>query len=281
MFYRKSYLFIFFFLFVSCDKSSLILLEKIESIPPQKIVTIKINNYCPEKNSKYVDLFVSHFSMKIEKNNLLRDFDRDGLPNGRDMDNVLNLRYDSFDTNGDGYGDLVIFLTGITYFDQRNLKRCFNINQDTDDDGLNDCEEDFLITDSKNFDSDGDGIPDYLELRNRLQPLNSNDANLDSDMDNLTNIIEVQLNTPLFEKNTPEISKLALKYEKVPSKTQSCSDIVISNIPIVSVSNGNLVQFGFVEEEFPNKFRKYIRKSIVVPRSIEINTILEFEYEEL
>lgn len=277
------------FTLFSCDKNNIIMLEESILRTPQRTITIKIKNYCPQKDSRYIDMFANQFSMKIEKGKILIDFDRDGLPNKMDMDNALNLRFDEFDTNHDGYGDLVIFLSGIRYTEQKNIKRCFDPDQDTDNDGLTDCEEDFLMTDSKNYDSDGDLIPDYLELRYGLQPLNHMDANLDPDSDGINNMREVKLNTPPREKNTLDISKLAFKYEMSPAKEkEGCLDIVVSNIVIVSASNGNLIQFGFVEEEllveeeFSNKFiRKYIRKNIVVPRIIENGSVLEFEYENL
>ncbi len=57
---------------------------------------------------------------------------------------------------------------------------------DEDQDGLNQCEERTLGTDDQNFDTDGDGIPDGLEVLFGLNP-NAYDANFDSNSDGITN----------------------------------------------------------------------------------------------
>jgi hypothetical protein len=58
---------------------------------------------------------------------------------------------------------------------------------DVDMDGLNECEEILLGTDPYNFDTDGDGIPDFYEWTYGLNPL-VDDSQLDSNGDGVSNL---------------------------------------------------------------------------------------------
>jgi hypothetical protein len=55
---------------------------------------------------------------------------------------------------------------------------------------LNECEEGMLGTDAFDFDSDGDGIPDYLELIYNFNPIVS-DIKLDSNGDGIPNLVNL------------------------------------------------------------------------------------------
>lgn len=257
-------------------------MEREELPPPQKVVTIKIEDYCPLPGVRFDDMWAIGMSGRVEKNKIWMDLDRDGLPNYRDSDPVLqtNLRYP--DTNQDGYSDLLVYLGGFTADAQKALKICSDPTQDTDQDDLTDCEEDNLLhTDPKRWDSDGDGVSDGLEIRNGLHPKDPNDVLQDPDSDGLASILEVKLNTPPFETNSDAISALAYKYETEQVLNASkavCFHFTVSNIPVLDVSNGNLVRLFFFERDRDgvsavNSF------SVVFPAAQADKTVLKYSYD--
>ncbi|MCO5045616.1 MAG: lamin tail domain-containing protein [Kiritimatiellae bacterium] len=72
---------------------------------------------------------------------------------------------------------------------------------DTDEDGLNDAFELFVVkTDPEDEDTDGDGMPDGWEWSNGLDPLDDADAALDPDMDGWRNIEEFDQTTDPFDR---------------------------------------------------------------------------------
>lgn len=62
---------------------------------------------------------------------------------------------------------------------------------DIDQDGLNECEEQIIGSDAYSFDTDGDSIPDGLEIVYKTFPL-KDDSQLDSNSDNVSNLINFQ-----------------------------------------------------------------------------------------
>lgn len=100
------------------------------------------------------------------------DSDGDGLPDEEEVE--LGTRPDLADTDGDGLTDLVEARLALPALAKdAPPAACFDIDfsglpaplPDTDGDLLNDCEERLLGTDLTLGDSDGDGLPDGLELR--------------------------------------------------------------------------------------------------------------------
>lgn len=98
------------------------------------------------------------------------------------------------DTDGDGIGDLVeLQLSGVrAEFNPRaphDPPECINIPkpyQDSDIDGLNDCEEALIRTNAYLADTDRDGIPDAIEALRGGQPL-VDDRLFDTDHDGFLN----------------------------------------------------------------------------------------------
>ncbi|SGY87282.1 M4 family metallopeptidase [Moritella viscosa] len=78
---------------------------------------------------------------------------------------------------------------------------------DSDSDGLTDYEEvSIYSTDPNNTDTDNDRLPDQWEINVGLDPLDPNDAHLDSDSDGVTNINEYLLGSdPFKSSSTPEV----------------------------------------------------------------------------
>ncbi len=234
-----------------------------------KHISLLVHGYCPKAGQSYSDFWASNRSVRLEQGRYFLDYDRDGLPNIRDADPVLGLTPFNADSNGDGYSDLLMAWGGFTVEAQKSLKLCAQIGQDTDGDGLTDCEEDNILhTDPKNFDTDGDGIPDEVEIRAGLNPKDPGDA--------LGNIERIKLNLPLSQTLSDADLALGYVYE-VQAQADGCFDFKVSKIPIVDVSNGNLIKLWFFETD-ASENRWLETRSIVVPRTVPDGTEITYEY---
>ncbi len=288
-FYSSSVLLSALLFFLSCQEEKQLkpLEEKTLYIKP-KTVTMKFTKYCPSiLGHQRSDFFLLNLSTIIENKRINIDLDSDGIPNYRDNDLALNIGFNKEDSNLDGYGDLLIYYAGFLLEQQGRLPPCADPSIDSVFDGLNDCEEKVLGTNSNNFDSDGDGIPDYLEVRYGLEPATSDgqDAILDPDSDGLTNIQEIRSNTPLYETNDSAITKMAIGYDnsrRVNITNAECYDYTITNIPIADSSSGNLIRIYFMEKNSINLTTKYMHVyDINIPRTTEDGAVLEYDYQGL
>jgi hypothetical protein len=275
----------------ACMKADTDTLKDLEAfaIPPEtKTINLKITNYCPEELHQLKDVFFINESQKVEKGEMVMDLDRDGLSNAVDNSPYLNLDYRLGDSNNDGYSDLLMFVVGITSADQQNIRLCLNPTDDFDEDGLNDCEEHLLHTNEQDFDTDGDGLPDIMEIKYGMNPLDVNDAQQDADNDGYTNYREIQRNSPVFESSTEVTEKFATSTEIVSYNTTEtpCHTVFAKDIPIVNVSNGNLIRFSLIEEVSGNPadtklFRKKQDYTFAVSRSVKDKAVFEIEFNKL
>lgn len=240
-------------------------LEKLENIvitPPPETVSVRIRDFCPLPGESFRELYASNFSVKVVNANVQRDSDRDGVPDFLEVSHNagLNISPDVTDSNGDGYSDLLMYLSGIDRYQQDRLRCRDDERGDSDGDGvlyisggapqfvgLSDCEERRLtLTDADNFDSDGDDVPDYLELRCGLNPRDAGDAQLDTDSDGVSNIEECKRNTPINESNNEQsVGQLEYKYTaELDSRLgQGCMQLRIQNIPVLDGGTDNLLAF--------------------------------------
>ncbi len=255
--------------------------------PDQKTITIKINNYCLESDHRRSDFFVVQMSARIENKRIFLDIDNDGIPNYRDNNGILNIDLYAADTNSDGYSDLLVYYAGFDSEQQKNLPECLFPHRDDDVDGLTNCEEKVIGTDPGNFDSDHDGVPDYLEVRYGMEPLPSDnrDAYLDPDMDGYKNFEEIKMNTPLYETNDHSINKMALAYNSMrmlDNTTQECYEYTVTNIPIMDSSSGNLIKLFFIEKNSNNPTLKYMYTyALNISNDIYDKEVVEYEYVDM
>jgi len=111
-----------------------------------------------------------------------------------------------------GYGVAVdgnnnIYLSGSTVSFGAGGEDAFLVKYgiDSDNDGLSDYNEiNVYGTDPNNPDTDGDFMPDGWEVNNLLDPLNSTDASLDSDLDGLSNLDEYYNGTDPNDSDTDD-----------------------------------------------------------------------------
>jgi hypothetical protein len=118
------------------------------------------------------------------------DSDRDGLTDEEEL--RLGTSPTDPDTDGDGITDLVEILTGLDPLQPDEIRTCarYPVGSDMTFDGLTDCDNLLLGTEPSLMDTDGDGIPDVLEVHAGTDYLNR-DAHLDADGDGVSNGDEI------------------------------------------------------------------------------------------
>jgi len=110
---------------------------------------------------------------------------------------------------------------------------------DTDQDRLNDCEERLLGTEACVGDTDGDGVPDLVEVLSGTNPLVPEDL-LDTDRDGYTNMDEVLAHTdPLSADSAFRVDR---GYDYVvtptdPDNGRACYNVRISNVGLVQTQS--------------------------------------------
>ncbi len=123
------------------------------------------------------------------------DSDGDGLPD----DEELKYGLDPYDYSSNGFCSDLVYV--------RNGFKCPSACSsglryvDSDYDGLSDCDETMIGTHPYQMDTDLDGIPDGLEYRLGLSPLDPTDRNGDPDSDGIINFDEALRNTSPFKND--------------------------------------------------------------------------------
>jgi hypothetical protein len=188
------------------------------------------------------------------------DTDGDGLPD--DVDNAYTYQTSPIDrdTDSDGFDDRF----EVTHTDdgfratEKDSRGCDPNSvltpgckvRDTDGDGLSQYAEAYLKTNATLVDSDGDGIPDGLEVKYGLDPLTPQPAGLDTDGDGVPDLDEYRMGSNPIKRDPEFIAKNAYQYE-VTSEVQSngsiCYDFTVSNLQLVTPPNksGAGTQDGF------------------------------------
>ncbi len=149
------------------------------------------------------------------------DSDQDGLSDDEELDAGTDPA--RRDTDGDGIGDLVELLLATTGLSPNRFDEpvtCsiidaeVRLTRDSDGDGLRDCEEALLRLDSTLFDTDGDGMPDPLEVFAGTNFLDQ-DGLADADFDGVANLEEVRAHTDPRAADTKTRSQLSYLYREV------------------------------------------------------------------
>lgn len=162
------------------------------------------------------------------------DSDGDGLGDvdeqGRGSDPLL------YDTDLDGIGDGVEVRMGMDPLTFTTVNGC-NPGLDTDYDRLNDCEERVLGTDGCISDSDGDTLPDLVELLSGTNVLLPEDL-ADADLDGVTNVDEVTHHTDPFSADLAWRDEHAYGYVaeagELTEDGRLCYNFKVRNIGLVT-----------------------------------------------
>lgn len=126
---------------------------------------------------------------------LYADSDGDGLSD--DQEAIFGTDPTLPDSDTDGLNDGVEIRMGLKPQNEpgnQNIISGCAVTNDQDNDGLNDCEERVIGTDSCISDTDGDGVPDVVEQNGSTNPLIAEDL-ADDDRDGLPNVGEIERHT--------------------------------------------------------------------------------------
>lgn len=119
------------------------------------------------------------------------------------------------DTDGDGFHDFLearLSASGFDPLDPTDADCQLELDRkDSDGDGLLDCEERYVGTNSAFMDTDADGFPDLIELRYGTNPA-SNDSQTDLDFDGARNGPELRGHTDPNVNDAARRSSLAYRY---------------------------------------------------------------------
>ncbi len=254
--------------------------QQIASQP--QTVAITIQGYTPPSGRVFQNVFVNNFSVKASQGQLTYMTARDGLVDS--IKQSLALTY-SFSTTGPNsalpyFSDLMLYLSGITSTSQ-NLLYCSNgsgggvdqtksssndafsyidsrlTGSPTEFLGLRDCEKLYIGLNPNLFDYDGDGIPDYLELRCGLNPKNPGDSNLSIAGDGVTNLQKCQEGIPIDENANSQPNKLFASQYKITVQADGSRTFAVSNIPVMNGGQDNFLAY-YITELDPTTQTSYL-----------------------
>ncbi len=184
------------------------------------------------------------------------DSDADGLAD--DEEPAFGTNPGKRDSDGDGIGDKVELLlqtTGVDPLVADDPVTCaflpveVRFTQDSDGDGLLDCEEALLRLDPTLFDSDRDGLPDPMEVLAGTNFL-EDDGLTDSDFDGSPNIDELRAHTDPRAADSKTRTQLAYLYREVDlgvrtllftTQPRTIAGVVVEDVgSLASTGNGTL-----------------------------------------
>lgn len=167
----------------------------------------------------------------------LADSDGDGLSDEQEL--ALGLDPTLEDTDGDGFRDGVEWNSTGRLDPLTKDPVCTDL-QDSDGDGLRNCEEAVVSTLPGTVDTDGDRLPDGLELLGSGTPVDDRPS-LDRDEDGLPDQAELRAHMPVLVHNTQKsIDGWSYRYEvkqlpRDPAATEdvTCYAVNVDNLAMV------------------------------------------------
>jgi hypothetical protein len=207
-------------------------------------------NYTPyiEENA-LAGVLATNLSVIDTGDGLEADSDGDGLTDAQEQAGHTCVTAgpgcsDPADSDGDGYTDLFEERNRVSGFDpldpNKPLTPCSS-KRDRDGDLLRDCEEDFLKTNSRLPDSDGDRIPDGLEFRAGMDPLDRTDAFGDMDSDGDRNLDEITAHTNPNVAPPPSYQPTRYLYDVAPftkDTGERCYHLDVRHIKLLTTGKG-------------------------------------------
>ncbi len=148
------------------------------------------------------DILAFNRNAQLTPDGYLIDSDGDGLPDIHEINAINPTDPLNFDSDLDGVNDRVELESQKDPLNGNDRPgSCLDpgplggVLPDRDFDMLNDCEEALVQAQATVPDSDGDGLPDYIEFRNSMLPGDAIDRLLDFDLDGVMNATEALQHT--------------------------------------------------------------------------------------
>ncbi len=176
------------------------------------------------------------------------DSDGDGLVDT--LDNGFTAKTNPFfaDSDGDCFDDRFETLHASEGFIAGNNKDSRGCNpqspltlnctcEDTDGDGLSQFAEDFVKTRRKTVDSDGDGIPDGLEVRYGLNAMKADAASIDTDGDGFSDWQELRSGSNPTKADRTFYDRYGYQYEttaEIQPDGRVCYQFAVANLQLVT-----------------------------------------------
>ena len=209
-------------------------------------------------------LIVDNTSAHPEPGGAVPDSDGDGLPDA--IDNATDAGTMMFgsgniskDSDGDCLSDSFEWAHEEDGFNPSNdpdPRGCLPQPQftttcakgDTDHDGLSECEENFVQSDTTLMDSDADGVPDGLEVKYGLNPIVAENRLKDADGDGLPDLDEVRAHTDPHVADAELQATESYRYQVTPHPQDggvTCYDYSVSNVRLVTTQTADGTQHGY------------------------------------
>jgi hypothetical protein len=178
------------------------------------------------------------------------DSDGDGLPDDQDQPYINGTSQFDPDSDQDGFDDNFEVMHRGEGFDpaKKDLRGCDPLSPlspgcqyfiDSDGDGLTQYAEAYLGTRTGLVDTDGDGIPDGIEVRYGLDPLTSNNG-MDTDSDGIGDLEEIRAGTDPSrpDRTLYDLSAVQYTYSGTDQADGSiCYDYAVTGLELVTPPN--------------------------------------------
>ncbi len=182
---------------------------------------------------------VANLNAKPGLTDEVTDSDGDGLTDNEE--DVIGSDALSPDTDGDYFSDLLehrLRTSGLDILDPVDGDCALDVDrQDSDGDGMRDCEERYMGTRPKRFDTDFDGIPDYPEVWFDTLPT-IDDLSQDLDFDGSRNGEELRWHANPRSNDSANLSNLGYRYtlsdRGLNPDSQFCYSFTVANIRLAS-----------------------------------------------
>ncbi len=294
----QRFFYILVFLLSACTKAptdSLVGLDvaKVAAVP--STVTLIIQNYKPQSGQVYQNLFVSNFSVGVNNGALQYSSARDGMSDAlkTSLQSTYGFTTLSPESALSGFQDLVLFKSGITTSQQTTLhcapsqtgsssNDILNYNDSRQSNtsmtlGLRDCDKVYLGLNPQLFDNNSNGIPDYLELRCGMNPLNKIQSALSTSADGVTNLEKCRRHIPIAESISTQPNQLyAYNYANSVNPDGS-QNFTVSNIPVLNGAQDNFIALYLVETN-PTTKASNLYTAFLILKSGQAGQTLTFPY---